>query len=146
MIKSQLLWMKYVSKHQDLQICVIEFNKFRPLEDGISSGWKFKSINLRVNRIIAIPPCQGQHYIWLIRQTAVTARLQWRIIAYTITSTLLNKACLSVLWHMFWNSKSNNCWLVNSYSAGTDIRRQILTTKVDPRTVRVKIIIMVVDP
>ena len=34
----------------------------------------------------------------------------------------------------------------NSYSAGIDLSRQILTTKVDPRTVRVKIFLMAVDP
>ena len=34
----------------------------------------------------------------------------------------------------------------NPHSAGIDFRRQILTTKVHPRTVRVKIFLMVVDP
>ena len=32
------------------------------------------------------------------------------------------------------------------YSTGIDFSRQFLTTKVDPRTVRVKICILVVDP
>ena len=36
--------------------------------------------------------------------------------------------------------------MINPYSAGIDFSRQILTTKVDPRTVRVNIFIMVVDP
>ena len=36
--------------------------------------------------------------------------------------------------------------MINPYSAGIDFSRQILTTKVDPRTVRVKIFIMAVDP
>ena len=39
-----------------------------------------------------------------------------------------------------------SCKHFNSYIAGIDIRRQILTSKVDPRTVRVKIFIMAVDP
>ena len=34
----------------------------------------------------------------------------------------------------------------NPYSAGIDCRRQILLTKVNPRTVRVKIFLMAVDP
>ena len=36
--------------------------------------------------------------------------------------------------------------IVNPYSAGIDFSRQNLTTKVDPRTVRIKIFIMAVDP
>ena len=35
---------------------------------------------------------------------------------------------------------------VNSYSAGIDFSRQIMTTKVDPRTVRVVILLMAVYP
>ena len=35
--------------------------------------------------------------------------------------------------------------LFNPFSAVTDFRRQILTSKVDPRTVRVKIVIMDVE-
>ena len=35
---------------------------------------------------------------------------------------------------------------INPYSAGTDFSRQILTIKVDPRTVIVNIFIMAVDP
>ena len=35
---------------------------------------------------------------------------------------------------------------VNPYSAGIDFSRQNLTTKVDPRAVRVKILLMAVDP
>ena len=34
----------------------------------------------------------------------------------------------------------------NPYSAGIDFRRQILTSKIDPHTVKVKIFIMAVDP
>ena len=34
----------------------------------------------------------------------------------------------------------------NSFSAGTDISRQNLTSKVGPRTVRIKIFVMAVDP
>ena len=35
---------------------------------------------------------------------------------------------------------------VNSYTAGINFRRQIMTTKFDPRTLRVKIFIKTVDP
>ena len=35
---------------------------------------------------------------------------------------------------------------INSHSAGIDFKRQILTSKVDPRTVRVKMFIMVIYP
>ena len=35
---------------------------------------------------------------------------------------------------------------LNPYSAGIDFSRQILTSKVDPRTVRVQIFILAVDP
>ena len=34
----------------------------------------------------------------------------------------------------------------NPYSAGIEFCRQILTTKVDPRTVRVEIFLIAVDP
>ena len=37
-------------------------------------------------------------------------------------------------------------WSPVPYNAGSDFRRQILTSKVDPRTVRVKIFIRVADP
>ena len=36
--------------------------------------------------------------------------------------------------------------LNNPYSAGIDFRREILTSSIDPRTVRVKILILAVDP
>ena len=36
--------------------------------------------------------------------------------------------------------------MYNPYSAGIDFIRQILTSKVDSRTVRTKILLMVVDP
>ena len=39
-----------------------------------------------------------------------------------------------------------NAIYINPYSAGIDFRRQILTSKVDPRTVIVKIFMMAVDP
>ena len=35
---------------------------------------------------------------------------------------------------------------VNPYSAGINFRRQILTSKVDPHTVRVNIFLLAVDP
>ena len=38
-----------------------------------------------------------------------------------------------------------NAYYLNSFSAGSDFSRQILTTKVAPRTVRVKIFILAVD-
>ena len=40
----------------------------------------------------------------------------------------------------------NFIFLLNPYSAGIDFSRQILTTKVYPCTVRVKLFIMAVDP
>ena len=36
--------------------------------------------------------------------------------------------------------------LIINHSAGIDFRRQIMTSKVDPRTVRVKIFLMAVYP
>ena len=47
------------------------------------------------------------------------------------------------------NIVANNIYInnINPYSAGIDFsRRQILTTKVNPRTVRIKIFLMAVDP
>ena len=38
------------------------------------------------------------------------------------------------------------CPRFNPYSAGIDFRRQIVTSKVDPRTVRIKIFLIAVDP
>ena len=35
--------------------------------------------------------------------------------------------------------------MINPYSVGIDFRRQILTSKVNPRTVRVKIFLMAAD-
>ena len=45
----------------------------------------------------------------------------------------------------FFNEFKTKFWF-NPYSAGIDFSRQILTSKVDPRTVRVKVPLLAVDP
>ena len=42
--------------------------------------------------------------------------------------------------------KIKSFFLFNPYSAGIDFSRQNLTSKVNPRTARVEIFLMVVDP
>ena len=46
----------------------------------------------------------------------------------------------------FCDTITSLCTRINTYSARIDFRRQILTSKVNPRTVIVKIFKMAVDP
>ena len=56
----------------------------------------------------------------------------------------------SYIWAQYWGNIAAISESVNPYSAGIDFShqnlRQILTTKVDPRTVRVEIFLMAIDP
>ena len=53
--------------------------------------------------------------------------------------------CDALAAHYGLTDSSSSAKRFNSYSARIDFRRQILTSKVDPRTVRLKIFLMVVD-
>ena len=57
-----------------------------------------------------------------------------------ITSQLQCKQLLLFVYAMLY------CLILCPYSAGINFSRQILTSKIDPRTVRVNIFLMAVDP
>ena len=63
---------------------------------------------------------------------------------FNLSTNICALLCLNS--HFIQNNSELKVKWINPYSAGIDFSRQILMTEVDPRAVKIKTLLIVVDP